>query len=77
VFVFIGHYPNSGLFEGHVEMDEHGYVLVDPFMRTNRRGVFAAGEIMDPTWRQIGTSVGQGTMAGISVERFLEELDGA
>lgn len=75
VFVFIGHFPNSGLFAGTLDMDEHGYVQIDDRMRTNVPGVFACGEIADPVWKQIGTSVGQGVMAGMSVEAFLSSLE--
>lgn len=71
VFIFIGHYPNSSLFEGQVEMDEAGYLAVDKKMMTSVPGVFAAGEIMDSVYRQIATSVGQGTAAAIMTERWL------
>lgn len=73
VFIFIGHYPNSDLFKGQLEMDEHNYVIVDRHMMTSVPGVFAAGEIMDPTYRQIATSVGQGCSAGMMVERWIED----
>jgi thioredoxin reductase (NADPH) len=73
VFIFIGHYPNSKFLEGQVEMDEHGYVITDKMMRTSVPGVFAAGEIQDPIYRQIATSVGQGTAAAIQLERWLSE----
>lgn len=75
VFIFIGHYPNSELFREVVDMDSHGYILVDERMRTNVPGVFAAGEIMDPLWRQVATSVGQGCAAGMSVESYLGALE--
>jgi thioredoxin reductase (NADPH) len=75
VFIFIGHYPNSSIFEGQFDMDERGYVLVDDRMATNVPGVFAAGEIMDPVYRQIATSVGQGCAAAMSAERWLEEQE--
>jgi thioredoxin reductase (NADPH) len=52
-------------------MDGHGYVIVDDRMQTSVPGVFAAGEIMDPVWRQVATSVGQGCQAGMAVEEFL------
>lgn len=72
VFIFIGHYPNSSLFEGQLEMDEAGYLTVDKKMMTSVQGVFAAGEIMDSVYRQIATSVGQGTAASMMTERWLE-----
>jgi thioredoxin reductase (NADPH) len=71
VFIFIGHYPNSSLFEGQLEMDEHKYLLTDDHMSTSIPGVFAAGEIQDPVWRQIATSVGQGCSAAMACERWL------
>ena len=54
-------------------MDEVGYLTVDDKMMTSVQGVFAAGEIQDPVYRQIGTSVGQGTAAAMMTERWLEE----
>lgn len=73
VFIFIGHYPNSGLFEGQLKMDEKGYLTVDERTMTSVPGVFAAGEIMDPVYRQIATSVGQGCSAAMMAERWLRE----
>lgn len=73
VFIFIGHFPNSKFLEGQVEMDEQGYVITDELMRTSVPGVFAAGEIQDPVWRQIATSVGQGCAAAMQCQRWLEE----
>jgi thioredoxin reductase (NADPH) len=75
VFIFIGHYPNSGLFEGQLELDENKYLVVDEKMMTSVPGVFAAGEIMDPVFRQIATSVGQGTSAAMMAERWLEAFE--
>lgn len=71
VFIFVGHYPNSQFLVGQVAMDEHGYVITDEFMRTSVTGVFAAGEIQDPHYRQIATSVGQGVAAAMQLERWL------
>jgi thioredoxin reductase (NADPH) len=75
VFIFIGHYPNSDLFEGQLEMDEAGYLITDDHKMTSVAGVFAAGEIQDPVFRQISTSVGQGAAAAMMAERWLEELE--
>jgi thioredoxin reductase (NADPH) len=71
IFIFIGHYPNSQFLVGQVAMDEHGYVITDEFQRTNVAGVYAAGEIQDPHYRQIATSVGQGVAAAMQLERWL------
>ena len=73
VFIFIGHYPNSSLFEDQLKMDEKGYLTVDERFMTSVPGVFAAGEIMDPVYRQIATSVGQGCSAAMMAERWLRE----
>jgi len=71
VFIFVGHYPNSKFLEGQVAMDEHGYVITDEFMRTSVPGIYAAGEIQDPHYRQVATSVGQGVAAAMQLERWL------
>jgi thioredoxin reductase (NADPH) len=75
VFIFVGHYPNSRFLVGQLEMDEHGYVITDEFMRTNVTGVYAAGEIQDPHYRQIATSVGQGVAAAMQIERWLSSQE--
>ena len=74
VFVFIGHFPNSQLFRGGLAMDEQGFLIVDKSMQTSVPGVFAAGEIMDPIYKQAISSAGHGCQAAISVERYLESL---
>ncbi len=75
VFIFIGHDPNSDIFAGQLERDEFGYVITDREMRTNIEGVFAAGEIQDRIFRQVATSVGQGTAAAMTAERWLAERE--
>jgi thioredoxin reductase (NADPH) len=75
VFVYIGHYPNSQLFSDKLEMDEHGYLIIDGHTRTSVPGVFAAGEIADPVFRQVVTSAGDGCRAAIQAERYLAELE--
>jgi len=73
VFIFIGHYPNSKLFKGQLDMTEDGYLITDEKMMTSVQGVFACGENQDRLYRQIATSVGQGSGAGIMVDRWLRE----
>ncbi len=75
VFIFIGHDPNSSLFEGQLEMGERGYLITDAHMQTSVPGVFAAGEIQDPVFRQVATSVGQGCAAAMTCTRWLEEME--
>lgn len=75
VFIFIGHTPNSELFEGQLEMDDGGYLVVDHLMKTSKPGVYAAGEIADPHFRQVITSAGMGAAAAIQATRYLEALE--
>ena len=71
-FIFIGHRPNTQLFKGQLEMDEKGYLVTDERMRTKLPGVFAAGEVNDPHYRQVITSAGMGAAAAIEATRLLE-----
>lgn len=73
VFIYIGHIPNSELFKGQLEMDTAGYLITNKLMQTSVEGVFAAGEIQDPRFRQVATSVGQGCAAAMECERWLAE----
>ncbi len=73
VFIFIGHEPNSDVFGGQLATNDAGYLITDALFRTNVEGVFAAGEIQDEQWRQVATSVGQGTSAAMSTINWLSE----
>ena len=75
VFIFIGHTPNTELFEGQLDMDGEGYLVVNTYMETNVPGVFAAGEVADPHFRQVITSAGMGAAAAIQATRYLEGLE--
>ena len=75
LFIFIGHTPNSQMFKGQLEMSDLGYVIVNDKMETSVEGVYAAGEIADPHFRQVITSAGMGAAAAIQATKFLEEKE--
>ena len=79
VFIAIGHTPNTGIFAGHLDMSS-GYIKVSAQQgqdatATSKPGIFAAGDVMDFTYRQAITSAGSGCMAALDAERYLDSLE--
>ncbi len=77
VFVYIGMNPNTALFRGQLALDENGYIITDKRQRTNIPGVYAAGDVQDPWFRQSVIAAASGAAAAMDAERFLAEQEGA
>ena len=71
-FLAIGHQPNTRVFQGHIELDEQGFIVTGPgSTATSRPGVFAAGDVADPVYQQAISAAGMGCRAAIDVDRYL------
>jgi thioredoxin reductase (NADPH) len=76
MFVFIGHFPNTALFEGKLETTREGYLVSDRRMHSSVEGIFVAGEAQDHYFRQAITGAGEGCMAAMEAEKFVAQLGG-
>ncbi len=75
VFFYIGQVPNTAFLQGVVERDEAGYIRTDDLMRTSLCGVFACGDARSNPLKQIAMAVGDGSLAAVQAQRYLDELD--
>lgn len=75
VFIAIGHHPNTSVFKEYLKLDASGYIMTNPdCAATNIEGVFAAGDVKDPKYRQAVTAAGSGAMAAIEAEKYIAAL---
>ena len=79
VFIAIGHDPNTNIFKNQISLDDSNYIIYDKkhpkfTTQTNVEGVFAAGDVSDPIYRQAITSAGSGCMAALDAEKYLDAL---
>lgn len=75
IFVAVGHVPNTEMFKGKIDLDAKGYVILKDGQHTSAKGVFAAGDVHDSTYRQAVTAAGFGCMAAIEVNEYLTKID--
>ena len=74
IFIAIGHHPNTDLFKGILDMNEEGYLITKPdSCQTNIEGVFAAGDVQSPNFRQAVVAAGSGCIASLEAEKFLNK----
>lgn len=75
VFIAIGHQPNTDLFKDYLDLDDMGYIVTNSKYMTSKEGVFAAGDVQDPFYRQVITSAGAGAAAAIEASKYIDSLN--
>ena len=75
VFLAIGHVPNTKFVEGLVDLDEHGFVKTNRDLSTNVKGIWAAGDVQDPKYKQAITAAGTGCQAALEAQKYIESKE--
>ncbi|MFW6265095.1 MAG: thioredoxin-disulfide reductase [Bacillota bacterium] len=75
VFIAIGYIPNTLLFKDSIELDDYGYIKTNEHYMTNKEGIYAAGDVQDPYYRQVITSAGAGAAAAIEASKYIDSLE--
>lgn len=75
VFIYIGYNPNTSFLEGTVELDQAGYIVTDERLQTSVPGIFACGDVRANALKQVSVAVGEGALAAVSAEAYLENLE--
>ena len=74
IFIALGHIPNTSLFKGQIDLDDNGFIITRQGAKTSVPGVFAAGDVSDPEYKQAVTSAGKGCMAALDAEKFIQGM---
>lgn len=74
VFMYVGNIPNTAFAEGILQLDENGYILTDETLQTSVPGIFAAGDVRSNLLKQIVVAMGEGALASVSAEKYIESL---
>jgi thioredoxin reductase (NADPH) len=74
IFVFIGQKPNTGLFKGLIELDTNGYIIVGENRQTSLPGVYAAGDVIQKSYRYLTTAMADGTIAALACEKYIRNI---
>lgn len=74
IFIGLGHIPNTALFKGQIDLDGNGFIITHRGSKTSVPGVFAAGDVSDPDYKQAITSAGKGCMAALDAEKFIQGM---
>jgi len=74
IFMALGHVPDTAMFKGQLDLDEHGFIVRHKGAATNRPGIFAAGDVADPVYKQAVTAAGMGCMAALDAERYMKGM---